>query len=64
MQCDENFLEMIYFIQVVLKSVVVPAGKPPSREAALEWFRTQELARGAGFSGDEPPEWFHGKGTD
>ncbi|KAM3957944.1 SH2 domain-containing protein 4B [Aphomia sociella] len=37
------------------------AGKPPSREAVMEWFRTQELKRGVGLNEDNKPiEWFHG----
>lgn len=37
------------------------AGKPPSREAVLEWFRTQELPRGVGLEeNNKPVEWFHG----
>ncbi|XP_059048723.1 SH2 domain-containing protein 4B-like [Achroia grisella] len=37
------------------------AGKPPSREAVMEWFRTQELKRGVGLDDNNKPiEWFHG----
>ncbi|KAL0822011.1 hypothetical protein ABMA28_005391 [Loxostege sticticalis] len=36
-------------------------GKPPNREAVLEWFRTQELKRGVGLDEDNKPvDWFHG----
>ncbi|GBP56291.1 SH2 domain-containing protein 4B, partial [Eumeta japonica] len=37
------------------------AGRPPSREAVVEWFRSRERPRGAGL--DErgrPAPWFHG----
>ncbi|KOB68278.1 SH2 domain-containing protein 4A, partial [Operophtera brumata] len=34
--------------------------KPPSTDAVLEWFRTQELPRGVGFDEDSKPfDWFH-----
>ncbi|XP_026318411.1 SH2 domain-containing protein 4B-like [Hyposmocoma kahamanoa] len=37
------------------------AGKPPSREAVVEWFRNQELKRGVGFDeNNKPVDWFHG----
>lgn len=37
------------------------AGKPPNREAVLEWFRNYELKRGVGLDENEKPvEWFHG----
>ncbi|CAH0725513.1 unnamed protein product, partial [Brenthis ino] len=36
-------------------------GKPPNREAVLEWFRTQELKRGVGLDeNNKPVDWFHG----
>ncbi|XP_063536961.1 SH2 domain-containing protein 4B-like [Cydia strobilella] len=37
------------------------AGKPPSREAVVEWFRSQELPRGVGLDeNNKPVNWFHG----
>ncbi|KAG6450662.1 SH2 domain-containing protein 4A [Manduca sexta] len=37
------------------------AGKPPNREAVMEWFRTQELKRGVGLDeNNKPVDWFHG----
>ncbi|XP_073962128.1 SH2 domain-containing protein 4B-like [Choristoneura fumiferana] len=37
------------------------AGKPPSREAVVEWFRTQELPCGVGLDDNgKPADWFHG----
>ncbi|XP_075980309.1 SH2 domain-containing protein 4B-like [Anticarsia gemmatalis] len=37
------------------------AGKPPNREAVVEWFRTHELKRGVGLDeNNKPVEWFHG----
>ncbi|XP_060804900.1 SH2 domain-containing protein 4A isoform X1 [Amyelois transitella] len=37
------------------------AGTPPSQEAVLEWFRSQELKRGVGVDEhNKPAEWFHG----
>ncbi|CAH2093190.1 unnamed protein product [Euphydryas editha] len=37
------------------------AGKPPNREAVLEWFRTQEVKRGVGLDeNNKPVDWFHG----
>lgn len=48
-ECGVNFV--CYF----------PAGKPPSREAVVEWFRTQELPRGVGLDDNgKPADWFHG----
>lgn len=42
--------------------IVVPAGKPPSREAVVEWFRNQEVKRGVGLDeNNKPVDWFHGK---
>ncbi|XP_034834600.1 SH2 domain-containing protein 4B-like [Maniola hyperantus] len=39
----------------------VPAGKPPNREAVLEWFRNQELKRAVGLDeNNKPVNWFHG----
>ncbi|KAI8439694.1 hypothetical protein MSG28_013388 [Choristoneura fumiferana] len=36
-------------------------GKPPSREAVVEWFRTQELPCGVGLDDNgKPADWFHG----
>lgn len=38
------------------------AGKPPNREAVVEWFRTQELKRGVGLDeNNKPVDWFHGE---
>lgn len=40
----------------------VTVGKPPSTDAVLEWFSTQELPRGVGFDEDSKPyDWFHGE---
>lgn len=37
------------------------AGKPPNREAVVEWFRTHELKRGVGLDeNSKPVNWFHG----
>ncbi|XP_049876374.1 SH2 domain-containing protein 4B-like [Pectinophora gossypiella] len=37
------------------------AGKPPSREAVVEWFRSHELKRGVGVDeNNKPVDWFHG----
>lgn len=36
-------------------------GRPPNREAVLEWFRTHELKKGVGLDeNNKPVEWFHG----
>ncbi|KAJ0174469.1 hypothetical protein K1T71_009577 [Dendrolimus kikuchii] len=37
------------------------SGRPPNREAVLEWFRTQEIKRGVGLDeNNKPINWFHG----
>ncbi|CAK1587208.1 unnamed protein product [Parnassius mnemosyne] len=37
------------------------AGKPPNREAVVEWFKTQELKKGVGMDeNNKPVDWFHG----
>ncbi|XP_047032412.1 SH2 domain-containing protein 4A-like [Helicoverpa zea] len=37
------------------------AGKPPNREAIVEWFQTHELKRGVGLDeNNKPVDWFHG----
>ncbi|CAG9129539.1 unnamed protein product [Plutella xylostella] len=37
------------------------AGKPPNREAVIEWFRNYELKRGVGLDENKKPmNWFHG----
>ncbi|KAJ2940413.1 hypothetical protein O0L34_g92 [Tuta absoluta] len=37
------------------------AGKPPNREAVVEWFRSVELKRGVGLDANKKPvDWFHG----
>ncbi|CAH2044154.1 unnamed protein product, partial [Iphiclides podalirius] len=37
------------------------AGKPPNREAVVEWFKTHELKKGVGFDeNNKPVDWFHG----
>ncbi|XP_045537218.1 SH2 domain-containing protein 4B isoform X1 [Papilio machaon] len=37
------------------------AGRPPNREAVLEWFKTHELKKGVGLDQDNKPvDWFHG----
>ncbi|XP_013148335.1 PREDICTED: SH2 domain-containing protein 4B-like [Papilio polytes] len=37
------------------------AGRPPNREAVLEWFKTHELTKGVGLDEDNKPvDWFHG----
>ncbi|CAG9788897.1 unnamed protein product [Diatraea saccharalis] len=36
-------------------------GKPPSREAVMEWFKTKELKKGVGLDeNNKPVDWFHG----
>ncbi|XP_013180251.1 PREDICTED: SH2 domain-containing protein 4B-like [Papilio xuthus] len=37
------------------------AGRPPNREAVLEWFKTHELKKGVGLDeNNKPVDWFHG----
>ncbi|XP_068617869.1 SH2 domain-containing protein 4B-like isoform X2 [Battus philenor] len=37
------------------------AGKPPNREAVVEWFKTHELKKGVGLDeNNKPVDWFHG----
>lgn len=37
--------------------------KPPSKEAVIEWFRSSEISRRAGFepNSDQLAPWFHGE---
>jgi hypothetical protein len=39
--------------------------KPPGKEAVIEWFRSSEISRRAGFepSSDQLAPWFHGEYT-